>query len=122
MAPKQPLTGDQILEVLRLFNRNMPIAEIAPKFDRSVETIRKILNGEAYRGVTGRTHTPGAQCACPACWRVRIEEHNLDIADGVEAEFRCVASGCGAPVERRAVMVVRSHGQARCDKHDRRRK
>ncbi|WP_306365494.1 hypothetical protein [Nocardia sp. CC227C] len=120
MARKPPLSDEQVLEIVRLHDRGVQPARIAEQFGRCKDTIRSIVLGRTYRGVTCPDHKPGPACECRTCRIYRRHEENQKLALAVSTAFRCVV--CNAPVSRRVVVVQRARGLVRCNDCDRRRK
>lgn len=108
------------MEIVRLHKRGMSMADIAPKFGRTANTIRSIVIGDSYRSVTGREHKPGVPCECLTCGIAHREDGNLEIAEAAVGEFVCVS--CGERVERRVTIVRRARGRVLCDFCDGRRR
>lgn len=116
MAPKTPLTRDQIAEVMLLHKRGWTPADIAPKFDRSPGAIERVLDGRTYRGVTGRVHVRTEGCTCRRCSITRREDRNLDAIEDATWLVQCAK--CGGETVRRVVIVQRLHGRVMCDSCD----
>lgn len=120
MAPKPPLTDDEVMAILRLHQRGMRSAEIGPKFNRSRDSIQLIVLGKSYRAVTAREHESGnRECVCLACVMKNRQDANLKIADRAECPVQCQA--CQVWMSRRVADVLRKHGLVLCDDCDGRR-
>lgn len=120
MAPKAPLTRDQITEITLLHKRGWKASDIAPKFDRSPGAIERVLDGRTYQEVTGRVHVRTDGCTCRRCSITRREDRNLDAIDDATWPVLCVK--CGDETVRRVVIIQRMHGRVVCDSCDGRRR
>jgi hypothetical protein len=102
----------EVLEVLRLFDRGMPIPEIAPKFLRSEQAIKRIVFSQSRRDVTCAGHKPEADCDCRGCRYYRLQDKNIDAADRAGCSVTCLQ--CGGKVMRLAWKVQRAGGLVLC--------
>lgn len=111
MAPKPPLSHDDIREIRRLRADRYPVKEIAQKYGRSVDTIGRALSGRTYRGVTATSHNP-QNCMCPRCVVDRRREENDRRGPLVEAVALCVH--CGEDFTTTATALLARPGAMAC--------
>lgn len=110
------LPDDEVEEVLRLFDRGMPIPEIGPKFLRSEQAIRRIVFGQSHRDVTCAGHKQEPDCDCRGCRSYRLQDANVDAADRAECCVTCLQ--CGGKVMRPVSKVWNAGGVVLCTQCD----
>lgn len=119
MGARPPLTEHQILEIVRLYKQGESIPTIAPKVDRSTDTIRRIIMGRSFRSLTCHDHVPGGSCPCLNCAYERCRDDNLTVAERSRCQVRC--QYCRGLFWRKVLDVVSRHGLVFCDSCDGRR-
>ena len=109
-------TIEQAIEIIDRNQAGETLGDLVAVFGRR-KTVREILLGEIYRDLF---HVECRACYCPRCKYDRLCDSNYHIAEAAAwVTVRCAL--CPATGVRMAGAVLRTHGQALCDRCDTRR-
>ncbi|WP_159840161.1 hypothetical protein [Nocardia sp. CY41] len=111
MARKPLLSDDAVREIQRLHADRYPVAEIARKYDRSLDAIYNLLRGKSYRDVTASSHGTRT-CACADCATDRRRDENVRRGDLIAAVAVCVR--CGEDFTTKATAMLARPGYMVC--------